>query len=78
AAANRVIAESAGNEIAIVFGREKSGLTNEETRLCHYLINIPTSKEYHSLNLAQAVQVVTHEIHMASLSELPGEVDPPD
>ncbi|TVQ42296.1 MAG: RNA methyltransferase [Wenzhouxiangella sp.] len=77
-AAERTLAESARHEVAIVFGREKSGLTNEETRLCHYLVNIPTSEEYHSLNLAQAVQVVTHELHMASLSELPGEVDPPD
>ncbi len=77
-AAERVLAEAPGHEVAIVFGRENSGLTNEETRLCHYLVNIPTSQEYHSLNLAQAVQVVTYELHMAALSELPGEVAPPD
>ncbi|MCC5864755.1 MAG: RNA methyltransferase [Wenzhouxiangella sp.] len=78
AAATRSLAEASSHEIAIVFGREKSGLSNDETRLCHYLVNIPTSKEYHSLNLAQAVQVVTYELHMAALSALPGEIDPPD
>lgn len=78
AAATRSLAEASNHEIAIVFGREKSGLSNDETRLCHYLVNIPTSKEYHSLNLAQAVQVVTYELHMAALSALPGEIDPPD
>jgi tRNA (cytidine32/uridine32-2'-O)-methyltransferase len=77
-AADRVKSEAAGHEVAIVFGRENSGLTNEETRLCHHLINIPTSEEYHSLNLAQAVQVVVYELHMALLDDLPGETEPPD
>jgi tRNA (cytidine32/uridine32-2'-O)-methyltransferase len=77
-AAGRALCESQSHEVAFVFGRENSGLTNEETRLCHYLVNIPTSKEYHSLNLAQAVQVVTYELHMAMLDEQPGLVKPPD
>jgi tRNA (cytidine32/uridine32-2'-O)-methyltransferase len=78
AAAARSVAEAGNHEIAIVFGRENAGLTNEETRLCHSLVNIPTSQEYHSLNLAQAVQVVTYELHLAMLSEQPGETPPPD
>jgi len=77
-ASRRVAAEAGTYEIAIVFGRENSGLSNDETRLCHQLINIPTSREYHSLNLAQAVQVVTYELHMTLLGESPGDVDPPD
>ncbi len=74
----RTLTEASQHEVAVVFGRESSGLTNEETRLCHHIINIPTSQEYHSLNLAQAVQVVCYELHMAALGEMPGEVAPPD
>lgn len=77
-AAGQAWVESQQHEVAIVFGRESSGLTNDETRLCHQIINIPTSKDYHSLNLAQAVQVVCYEVHMAMLGHLPGQVDPPD
>lgn len=77
-AAERTVREALSHEVAIVFGRENAGLTNEETRMCHYLVNIPTSEEYHSLNLAQAVQVITYELHLAMLSEQPGEVMPPD
>lgn len=78
AAAARSVAEAPSHEIALVFGRENSGLTNEETRLCHYLVNIPTSEEYHSLNLAQAVQVLTYELHLALRGDAPGEIAPPD
>ena len=49
-------------EIAILFGREDSGLTNEELQRCHTHLQIPSSKEYGSLNLAMAVQVVCYEI----------------
>lgn len=77
-AAARAVAEAGQHEVALVFGRENSGLTNDETRLCHHLINIPTSTEYRSLNLAQAVQVVAYETRLAALDESPGEVAPPD
>ena len=49
-------------EIAILFGHEDSGLTNEELQRCHTHLQIPSSKEYGSLNLAMAVQVVCYEI----------------
>ena len=49
-------------EIAILFGREDSGLTNEELQRCHTHLQIPSSKVYGSLNLAMAVQVVCYEI----------------
>ncbi|MCG8378218.1 MAG: RNA methyltransferase [Proteobacteria bacterium] len=48
--------------VAIVFGRESSGLTNEEIELCNYVIKIPTSDEYNSLNLAAAVQIICYEL----------------
>lgn len=55
-------------QIAIVFGREHSGLTNEELLKCHYHINIPSNPEYSSLNLAQAVQIVAYEMRMKLLA----------
>ena len=53
-----------GEEIAILFGREHSGLTNEELERCQYLMHIPTNPEYSSLNLAQAVQVMAYELRV--------------
>lgn len=52
-------------QMAIVFGRERTGLTNEELAACHYHLQIPTSQEYMSLNLAQAVQVIAYELQLA-------------
>jgi TrmH family RNA methyltransferase len=51
-------------EVAIVFGREHSGLTNEELDLCQHLVNIPANPDYSSLNLAAAVQVFAYELKM--------------
>ncbi len=59
-------AESQQHEVALVFGRERTGLHNDELELCQTLVNIPTGKAYSSLNLAQAVQVLSYEILMAS------------
>jgi tRNA/rRNA methyltransferase len=53
------------NSIALIFGPEDRGLTNEELMLCHHLITIPTAPEYPSLNLAQAVMVVAYEMNLA-------------
>lgn len=55
-------------EIAIVFGREHAGLTNEELLHCHYHIHIPSNPDFSSLNLAQAVQIIAYELRMALLS----------
>lgn len=54
-------------EAAIVFGRERTGLTNEELELCHALVNIPTNPDYSSLNVAAAVQVLCYELRLAAL-----------
>jgi tRNA/rRNA methyltransferase len=51
--------------VAFVFGNETAGLTNEEVFACQSLVHIPASREFSSLNLAQAVQVVAYELHMA-------------
>ncbi|HZM33597.1 MAG TPA: RNA methyltransferase [Burkholderiales bacterium] len=51
-------------EVAFVFGNESAGLTNEEVFACQSLVHIPASREFSSLNLAQAVQVVAYELHM--------------
>jgi tRNA (cytidine32/uridine32-2'-O)-methyltransferase len=57
--------QSAGNQVGIVFGTESTGLSNAELKFCHYQVRIPTSAEFSSLNLAQAVQVVCYELLMA-------------
>jgi tRNA/rRNA methyltransferase len=55
--------------IAIVFGPEDFGLTNEDLKACHRLITIPTAPEYASLNLAQAVLIVAYELMLAAGAE---------
>lgn len=57
-----------GGEIALVFGREYAGLTNEELQRCQYHVHIPSDPEFGSLNLAAAVQVLTYEMRMAYLA----------
>ncbi|NOQ93974.1 MAG: TrmJ/YjtD family RNA methyltransferase [Methylophaga sp.] len=52
-------------QIAIIFGREHSGLTNEELDRCQHLVNIPANPDYSSLNLAAAVQVLAYELKMS-------------
>jgi tRNA/rRNA methyltransferase len=54
-----------GNQIAVIFGPEDDGLSNQELKVCQQLIVIPTSAAYQSLNLAQAVMLVAYELTMA-------------
>jgi tRNA (cytidine32/uridine32-2'-O)-methyltransferase len=56
-------------QVAVIFGREHSGLTNEELGRSHFLLHIPVNPEYSSLNLGAAVQVVAYEIMMARQRE---------
>ena len=65
AAARRLLTLSRNNQVAVVFGPEDRGLTNEELRACHTLINIPTA-DFASLNLAQAVMVVCYALFTAA------------
>ncbi|WP_369602451.1 RNA methyltransferase [Hahella sp. SMD15-11] len=70
--------------VAIVFGQEQSGLSNEELTRCHRHIAIPANPEYAALNLAMAVQVIAYEVYHASLEHrqasvlepLTGPLDP--
>ena len=64
-----LVSESWQHEVALVFGRERTGLHNDELELCQTLVNIPTAEEYSSLNVAQAVQVLCYDILMASRSD---------
>jgi len=67
-AAPVLLAAAATHDVALVFGTERIGLTNEEIERCHVAVNIPTSAEYNSLNLAQAVQVLCYELRLAALA----------
>ncbi|STX50691.1 RNA methyltransferase [Legionella busanensis] len=60
--------QSDDTEVAIVFGREHAGLTNEELLQCHYHVNIPSNPIYSSLNLAQAVQIIAYELRISLLA----------
>jgi TrmH family RNA methyltransferase len=66
-AAPLALAEAQGGDVAILFGREAYGLTNEEMQRCHHLVHIDTNPEFGSLNIAQAVQVIAYELRMAAL-----------
>ncbi|OEC35782.1 RNA methyltransferase [Pseudomonas sp. 21C1] len=57
-----------GGEVAMVFGREYAGLTNEELQRCQYHVHIPSDPTFSSLNLAAAVQVLCYEVRMAWLA----------
>ena len=62
-AARRIVDEAPGQRVAILFGREASGLTNDELQRCHVHLLIPANPDYSSLNLAMAVQVVCYELY---------------
>ena len=68
--ANHVVEDAINNRIALVFGREDVGLSNEELQLCHYHVQIPANPEYSSLNLGAAVAVICYEVRVAMLAAL--------
>ena len=78
-------AKIAGKKVrtAILFGREHSGLTNDELERCNYLLHIPCNSEFSSLNVAAAIQVVAYELYQAALAGSPvketviGDTDAP-
>jgi len=77
-AAAHAAARGAGERVAFVFGRERTGLTNDELDRCHYMLHVPTGGDYGSLNLAQAVQIVAYELNVARGADGPREpADPP-
>ena len=65
-AAVRAVGEAQLAPVALLFGPERTGLTNEHLALCHALVQIPTNPDYSSLNLAQAVLLLAYELRMAT------------
>lgn len=64
----KLISEANQHSVAMVFGRERTGLTNDELQLCHHHVCVPANPEYSSLNLAMAVQLLSYEVRMAYLA----------
>lgn len=66
----KMIVEASEYPVALVFGRESSGLTNDELQLCHFHVQIPANPDYSSLNLAMAVQTLSYEVRTSYLLSL--------
>jgi tRNA (cytidine32/uridine32-2'-O)-methyltransferase len=75
ACAELLLTEASVGEVALLLGRESSGLSNDELARCQYLVHIPTNPDFSSLNLAAAAQVFAYEIRQRWL-ETPGEPAP--
>jgi tRNA/rRNA methyltransferase len=71
AVAARLLAQAEQQKVAVLFGPEDTGLTDEHLLPCQMLIRIPTAPEAHSINLAQAVMIVAYEIFVAHLERAP-------
>jgi tRNA (cytidine32/uridine32-2'-O)-methyltransferase len=74
-AAARLVSEAAAGEVALLFGPERTGLTNEQLDRCHFLTSIPANPAFSSLNLAGAVQVLAYELRLASLGSVSPQED---
>jgi TrmH family RNA methyltransferase len=74
--AERIVAAASLRSVAVVFGAERTGLTNAELSLCNLLVTIPTHPDYSSLNVAMAVQLLAYEIWMRSRSGTPPQPEP--
>ena len=72
-AAGRAVLAAASGPVALVFGRERTGLDNEELQLCHAAVHIPSDPAFSSLNLAAAVQVLSYELRCALLGDAPAD-----
>lgn len=75
-AAPEMVAAAAHGPVALVFGNETAGLSNEEVALCRLPVMIPTNPDYSSLNLGAAVQVMCYELRLAALD--PGTPPAPE
>ena len=69
AAAEKLLEFVSQGTVAVAFGRESSGLSNEELNLCQYLVHIPCNPQFSSLNLVSAVQVIAYEIRKRVLPD---------
>ncbi|MFT4518301.1 MAG: tRNA (cytidine32/uridine32-2'-O)-methyltransferase [Halioglobus sp.] len=70
--AQRIARSSTNEQVAVLFGREDRGLTNDELKVCNLHLTVPTAQAYSSLNLAMAVQIVCYELQMVlAINDLP-------
>lgn len=69
--ARRLVEAAPRGPVALLFGQERTGLLNTELDRCHFMVTIPADREYSSLNLAAAVQILAYEIHRAVLAGSP-------
>jgi len=67
-AANKLLDAARDGAVALVFGPERSGLSNDDLQRCHVTVHIPADPEFSSLNLAAAVQVLSYELRLAMLA----------
>ena len=67
-AAQKIRKATASGRVAILFGSEKTGLSNEDLSHCHWLLRIPTRDEHRSMNLAQAVAIVVYEVSRGAVT----------
>ena len=74
-AGEKAVGEGMQHPVALVVGRERTGLTNDELQKCHYHVAIPANPEYSSLNLAMAVQTICYEVRMCWLQDQAPEVE---
>ncbi|ATM00337.1 tRNA (cytosine(32)/uridine(32)-2'-O)-methyltransferase TrmJ [Aeromonas bestiarum] len=74
-AGEKAVVEGVKHPVALVFGRERTGLTNDELQKCHYHVAIAANPEYSSLNLAMAVQTLCYEVRMHWLQDQAPEVE---
>jgi tRNA C32,U32 (ribose-2'-O)-methylase TrmJ len=75
-ACTELVARSAGGKVALVFGDERSGMTNQDVDRCHALSAVPTDADQPSINLAQAALLYCYEVHLAALSATPQRPGP--
>lgn len=71
----RLLMEAGQGDVALVFGNETVGLSNEEILHCHAAVSIPTNTEFSSLNLGSAVQVLCYECRMAAFDSRPPAIE---
>lgn len=76
ACAALISAQRQPGRTAILFGRERTGLTNDELDRCHHLVQIPANPDYPSLNIAAAVQILAYELRMTAVTQPSAEDEP--
>jgi tRNA (cytidine32/uridine32-2'-O)-methyltransferase len=74
--APRLLAAASSSSVALLFGPERAGLTNEDLQRCHLSVHIPADPQYSSLNLGAAVQVLSYELRLAQLAQMDADAHP--